>query len=104
MDLLLTSTTLGIIDIDIDAEGCVKTIEDDAEQMQQAKVAAFFTLGSTPQIPADGVDWQGFITGEKTFPELDSDIRDNIKKIGDTTLYPDYNIVNNHIEVVIKEG
>jgi hypothetical protein len=92
-------------DISVSADGCALMIADEDDELkQEAMVAAYLTRGSTPQVPEDGVDWQGYITGEKNFGELDSDIRDNIEKLGPNTLYPDYDIVNNALKVNILKG
>jgi hypothetical protein len=105
MDIQMTSTAGSplIWDITIDSNGCAVLIYDLNERKQQAKVASFLTLGSTPQNPDDGVDWQGFFTGSISFGELDSQIKDNIAKVNDSSLYPDYEINNNGLNVAIKQ-
>jgi hypothetical protein len=107
MDILLSATTTTLpktLDIAIDDYGCSIDLFDDNELIQQGAIAVYLTRGSTPQVPLDGVDWQSYIGGIKSMGELDADIKGNIEKLGNTTLYPSYDIVNNKLTVNILKG
>jgi hypothetical protein len=110
MDIKIISTIINNIkylDVYVNEEGCSVDISGKEEKLQQAEVAAFLTRGSTPQNEDDGVDWQNFITGNKSFGELDNDIKENLEKINmdadPIELFVDYDVINNKLKTVIKE-
>lgn len=92
------------IDIQEDQYGIAIEIDNIIESLQQVTLAAFMTLNSTPQLQGIGVDWAGWLSGNLAFAELDSQIKINISYIPNQTFYPDYNMINNQLQVMIKEG
>jgi hypothetical protein len=104
--MLSTVTTDGrnIWDFEIDSSGCARMITGDEEALQNAEVASFIKVGSTPQLPNAGVDWLGFLTGEIDFGELDSQIRTNISDAGQIDDYvPEYTLENNKLKTIIRK-
>lgn len=83
--------------------GIVSFITGDEEELQAAQLATFLNLGSTPQLPLEGVDWLGFFTGSTSFGEVDSKIRENIKISKGSKFAPDYELENNNLKVTLKE-
>lgn len=88
----------------VSTNGIVSFITGDAETLQAAQLSAYLNLGSTPQLPGQGTDWLGFFTGNTTFGEIDSQIRNNINNSIATGYYPDYELINNKLNVVMIQG
>jgi hypothetical protein len=92
-------------DIDVDVYGNAQFLEDDNAEMQTAQIASFLSMGSTPQLnEAIYPDWLGWMTGEKTFGDLDASIRASIDNAGITNHYPEYSIMNDKLQLAIKRG
>lgn len=104
MDIKLLSST-GIpptMDIEV-INGIARWIKGEEEELQQAQLATYKQLGSTPQLPDDGTDWLGFFTGNVSFGEIDSQIRENIKNSKGDNHIPEYEIINNKLSVTVKK-
>lgn len=104
MDIKLLSSE-GIpptLDIEVN-NGIVRWIKDEEEKLQQAQLATFLQLGSTPQLPNKGVNWLGFFTENISFGEIDSQIRENIKNSKGDNYIPEYEIINNKLSVTVKK-
>lgn len=83
-------------------EGIVPIIMDDDEDVQCATLACFLERGTIPQLSSVGVDWAGFLTGGKTFGELDSEIRQSLRLAGMEEFQPDYQIVGDKLTLQVK--
>ena len=88
----------------VSVNGVVGFITGEEENLQCAEFATFLNLGSTPQLPNEGVDWLGFFTGSTTFGEVDSKIRENLINSKGNKYFPDYELVNNKISATLKRG
>lgn len=85
-------------------KGIVPIISGNEEKIQTATLAGFLELGTIPQIPAVGVNWQGFLTGSITFGELDTEIRKSIQDAGVEQFSPDYDLDNDNLIMTINAG
>jgi hypothetical protein len=109
MDIKMQSETiesgkLPVWDFYISDDGKASMIFDEEEDLQEAQIAAYLTKGSTPQLRADEyVDWLGFFLGQITFGELDAQIKQSIQNAGQTDYYPQYEIENEKLKVVITK-
>jgi hypothetical protein len=83
-------------------EGIVPIIMNDDEDVQCATLACFLERGAIPQLSSVGVDWAGFLTGGKTFGELDSEIRQSLRLAGMEEFQPDYQIVGDKLTLQVK--
>lgn len=82
-------------------DGIVPVITDADEDMQSAILATFMHKGSIPQLEDIGVPWSDFLTGEKTFGEIDSIIRENLINAGLENYYPQYEYQNDKLTMTI---
>lgn len=78
-------------------DNIVPIISGDREDVQIATLAAFLQLGSIPQLPDMGVSWTDYLTGDKTFGELDAQIRQSIRMSGKTEYMPIYSIIGDRL-------
>jgi hypothetical protein len=105
MDIKMNSSTgtPPIWDL-LSVDGIVSFITGDEETLQAAQLSAYLNLNSTPQLPGQGTDWIGFFTGGTSFGEVDSQIRNNINNSIATGYYPEYELINNRLSVMMKRG
>lgn len=83
--------------------GIVPIISGDEEDIQIASLACFLQKGSIAQLPEAGVDWTDYLTGDKTFGELDAEIRESLRKAGMEEYQPDYQIVGDKLTLVVSK-
>lgn len=109
MDIKMQSETieagkLPVWDFYISDDGKASMISDDEEDLQTAQIATFLTKGSTPQLRSDEYpDWLGFFLGQITFGELDAQIKQSIQNTGKTNYYPEYEIENEKLQVIVTK-
>lgn len=89
---------------DLKTEGSiVPIISDEKESIQVATLACFLEKGTIPQLPDAGVTWTEFLTGDKTFGELDAEIRESLKKADKIEYHPNYQIEGDRLTLVVSK-
>lgn len=89
---------------DVKTEGdVVPIISGDKENVQIASLACFLVKGSIPQLPEAGVEWTAFLTGDKTFGELDAEIRESLRKAGEVEYQPNYQIEGDRLTLAVSK-
>lgn len=87
---------------DIKTEGgVVPIISGEKEDIQVATLACFLQVGTIPQLPNAGVSWTDFLTGVKTFGEIDAQIRESIRNAGKYEYMPIYKIENDRLTLQV---
>ena len=81
--------------------GIVPIITGDEEDIQTATLAGFIEKGTIPLLPDDGVPWTEYLNHNITFGELDTLIRESLSKAEKDDYYPDYEIINDKLEMTI---
>lgn len=109
MDLFIQSYTNEakepILDFEIDQNGELECVFNDAEIKQRAVVSAFTQKGTIPQLPNTGVEWVELLTGNVIPAEINSQIMNQIHECADTYEYiPKYLIVDKQLVVSIDKG
>lgn len=90
---------------DVDAKGgIVPILSGGKEEVQCATLACFLEAGTIPQIPSMGVDWAGFLTGSKTFGEIDAEIRQSLIAAGREDFRPEYRIDGDRLTLEVARG
>lgn len=84
-------------------EGIVPIISGDKEDVQIASLACFLEKGTIPQLPEAGVEWTQYLTGNKTFGELDAEIRDSLRKAGKVEFQPNYSIEGDRLTLAVSK-
>ena len=82
-------------------DGIVPIISGDKEDTQVATLACFLQVGTIPQLPEAGVSWTDFLTGVKTFGEIDAQIRESIRNAGKFEYMPIYKIENDRLTLEV---
>lgn len=77
--------------------GATNSMEDN----QHATMAAFFQVGTIPQLPQFGVQWVEYFTREVSFGVVDGQIKSNLISSGLAKYYPSYDIVNEKLVVSV---
>lgn len=89
---------------DMKAEnGIVPIISGDKEDVQIASLACFLEKGTIPQLPDAGVEWTKYLTQNKTFGELDAEIRDSLRKAGKMEFQPNYSIEGDRLTLAVSK-
>lgn len=103
MDIQMTTTETPDGDIwDIDIEGNIAPILDgEKESVQIASMACFLEKGTIPQLPEMGVEWAAYLSGQKTFGEIDAQIRISLMNAGKMNYRPDYQIIGDKLTLNI---
>lgn len=99
----ITATENPVWDVKV-RNGIIPIISGKEEQVQTATLAGFLELGTIPQLPEAGVNWQGFLTGAVTFGELDTQIRQSIQDAGVSQFTPEYDLVEDKLIMTINAG
>jgi len=85
--------------------GIPQTVDGSAELQQRATIAAYIEKNTVPGIEDSGVDWQGYLTGGINPRELDSEIRNNMYWLTNSTKFvPYYYIKNSKLQLSIQEA
>jgi hypothetical protein len=103
MDILMTSAETpsgNVWDIDID-KNIAPIISGEQENSQMASLACFLEKGTIKQLPEIGVEWSKYLTGQKSFGEIDAQIRISLLNAGLETYRPDYQIVGDKLTLNI---
>ena len=89
---------------DLKTEGnIVPIIYGDREEVQVATLACFLEKGTIPQLPEAGVEWTKYLTNEKTFGELDAEIRESLRKADKLIFQPNYQIEGDRLTLVVSK-
>lgn len=89
---------------DIKTEGdIVPIISGDKEDVQTATLACFLEKGTIPQLPDVGVEWSAYLTKDKTFGELDAEIRDSLRKADKVEYQPNYEIDGDRLTLAVSK-
>lgn len=89
---------------DLKTEGnIVPIIYGDREDVQVATLACFLEKGTIPQLPEAGVEWTKYLTKEKTFGELDAEIRESLRKADKLIFQPNYQIEGDRLTLVVSK-
>ena len=89
---------------DLKTEGDkVPIISGDKENIQTATLACFLEKGTIPQLPDVGVDWASFLTKDKTFGELDAEIRQSLRKADKVNYLPNYEIDGDRLVLAVSK-
>lgn len=81
----------------------VPIISGDKEEIQTATLACFLEKGTVPQLEDAGVEWTAFLTGNKTFGELDAQIRESLQKADKSDYFPNYQIENDRLTLSVSK-
>jgi hypothetical protein len=81
----------------------VPIISGDKEDVQTATLACFLEKGTIPQLPDVGVEWSAFLTKDKTFGELDAEIRDSLRKADKVEYQPNYQIDGDRLTLAVSK-
>lgn len=89
---------------DLKTEGnIVPIISGDREDIQVATLACFLEKGTIPQLPDAGVEWTKYLTGDKTFGELDAEIRESLRKADKIVFQPNYQIEGDRLTLAVSK-
>lgn len=89
---------------DLKTEGnIVPIISGDQEDVQVATLACFLEKGTIPQLPDAGVEWTKYLTGDKTFGELDAEIRESLRKADKLIFQPNYQIEGDRLTLAVSK-
>lgn len=89
---------------DLKTEGnIVPIITGDREDIQVATLACFLEKGTIPQLPDAGVEWTKYLTGDKTFGELDAEIRESLRKADKIVFQPNYQIEGDRLTLAVSK-
>ena len=89
---------------DVKTEGSiVPIISGEKESIQVATLACFLEKGTIPQLPEAGVEWTSFLTKEKTFGELDAEIRESLRKADKVEYQPNYEIEGDRLTLAVSK-
>ena len=89
---------------DIKTDGdIVPIISGDKEDVQTATLSCFLEKGTIPQLPDVGVEWSAFLTKDKTFGELDAEIRDSLRKADKVEYQPNYQIDGDRLTLAVSK-
>lgn len=89
---------------DVKTEGSiVPIISGDKESIQIATLACFLEKGTIPQLPEAGVEWSAFLTKDKTFGELDAEIRDSLRMADKVEYQPYYEIEGDRLTLAVSK-
>lgn len=89
---------------DLKTEGSiVPIISGDKESIQIATLACFLEKGTIPQLPEAGVEWTKYLTGAKTFGELDAEIRESLRKADKIEYQPNYSIEGDRLTLAVSK-
>ena len=89
---------------DIKTEGdIVPIISGEEESVQTATLACFLEKGTIPQLPEAGVEWTKYLTSEKTFGELDAEIRESLRKADMVEYQPNYEIEGDRLTLAVSK-
>ena len=89
---------------DLKTEGnIVPIISGDQEALQIATLACFLEKGTIPQLPEAGVEWSAFLTKDKTFGELDAEIRQSLQKADKVEYQPSYEIEGDRLTLAVSK-
>lgn len=83
--------------------GIVPIISGDKEDVQIASLACFLEKGTIPQLPDAGVEWASYLTRNKTFGELDAEIRESLRKAGKEEFQPNYEIDGDRLVLAVSK-
>ena len=83
--------------------GIVPIISGDKEDVQIASLACFLEKGTIPQLPDAGVEWTEFLTKDKSFGELDAEIRESLRKAGMMEFQPNYSIEGDRLTLAVSK-
>ena len=83
--------------------GIVPIISGDEEDVQIASLACFLERGTIPQLPEAGVEWTKFLTQNKSFGELDAEIRESLRKAGKMEFQPNYSIEGDRLTLAVSK-
>jgi hypothetical protein len=89
---------------DLKTEGdIVPIISGDKEDVQTATLACFLEKGTIPQLPDAGVDWASFLTKDRTFGELDAEIRQSLRNADKMDYQPNYQIDGDRLTLAVSK-
>lgn len=89
---------------DISTENKISPIlTDEQSEIQDATLACLLERDTIPQLDDVGVDWAGFLTGEKTFGMIDAEIRDSLQKAGFDDFRPEYKIEGDRLTLTVTK-
>ncbi len=89
---------------DLKTEGnIVSIISGDKEDVQVATLACFLEKGTIPQLPDAGVEWTKYLTGDKTFGELDAEIRQSLRNADKLIFQPNYQIEGDRLTLAVSK-
>ena len=89
---------------DLKTEGdIVPIISGETENVQTATLACFLEKGTISQLPDAGVEWTKFLTGDKTFGELDAEIRESLRKADMLEYQPNYQIEGDRLTLAVSK-
>ena len=89
---------------DIKTEGdIVPIISGDKENVQTATLACFLEKETIPQLPEAGVDWTSFLTKDRTFGELDAEIRESLRHADRNDYQPNYEIDGDRLTLSVAK-
>ena len=80
----------------------VPILSGDEEDLQIATLACFLEKGSIKQLKEMGVAWATYLTGDKTFGELDAEIRESLRKADKADFVPNYQIDNDKLTLTVS--
>lgn len=89
---------------DLKTEGnIVPIVSGEQENVQIATLACFLEKGTIPQLPDAGVEWTKFLTQDKTFGELDAEIRESLRKADMIEFQPNYQIEGDRLTLAVSK-
>ena len=81
----------------------VPIVSGDKENIQIATLACFLEKGTIPQLPDAGVDWTSYLTKDKTFGELDAELRQSLRKADKIDYLPNYEIDGERLTLAVSK-